>query len=441
MHTLRLVVLLTVGAAVTIQAENWPHWRGPGAIGVSQEKGLPTRWSDSENVAWKAPIRGLGISSPVVWGDRVFVTSQAGSGESRPGPSLVQSGDPVAAGERPLGGGRAAVSTGRDVMFLVTAFDRVTGRRLWEYELPAEGDLPSVHEKHNLASSSPVTDGERVYAWFGTGQVVALDVTGKLVWKRNLGAEYSPFDIDWGHSSSPVVFKDSLVLLCYHTPAAYLLSLDSRTGSVRWKVDGGKGDFSYSTPLVVETAGSAELIVNSSVGIRAHDAATGRLLWQIDEPNRFPIPMPLHHEGTIYASRGYRSGPYMAIRTGGKGNIAKTHLRWRVETGAPYVSSLVHYEGMLYMAGDVGVVTAIDAVTGQRTWQERIGGVFTASPVAADGKVYLLGEGGETVVLAAGRTPRVLARNTLDARQLASPAISGGRLFIRSDAFLYAIGK
>ena len=151
--------------------------------------------------------------------------------------------------------------------------------------------------------------------------------------------------------------------------------------------------------------------------------------------------MPVFHEGTIYTSRGYRSGPYMAIRPGGKGDVSKSHVAWRVDTGAPYVSSLVHYNGLLYMAGDVGVLSAIDAKTGQRVWQERTGGVFTASPVAADGKIYLLSEDGQTIVLAAGSQPRVLARNRLNARQLASPAISGGRLFIRTDDAVIAVGK
>jgi outer membrane protein assembly factor BamB len=220
-----------------------------------------------------------------------------------------------------------------------------------------------------------------------------------------------------------------------------LLALDARTGQVRWKSDRESGVFSYSTPFVAATGASAELIVNSSKGLSGHNPLTGELLWQIQEENRFPIPVAVQHEGIIYTSRGYRSGPFLAIRPCGKGNVASSHVLWRVATGAPYVSSLVYYDGLIYMVGDVGVVTVTDARTGERVWQERVGGVFSASPVAADGKVYLLSEGGETVVLAAGRTPRVLARNKLDARQLASPAIAGGRLFIRSDDALFAIGR
>jgi outer membrane protein assembly factor BamB len=437
--TTGLLLLLTV---VQLRAD-WPQWRGPMATGVSTEAGLPERWSDTENIAWKAQIRGLGISSPIVWGDRVFVTSQIGRGARRAGnhPSLVQSGNPADSGERALGAGLTASTSGGKISFLVTALSRVDGKKLWEHELPAEGDLAEVHDKHNLASASPITDGQRVYAWFGSGQIVSLDMSGKPVWSRHLGRDYAPFDINWGHSSSPALFDDSLILLCYHNPTAHLLSLDVASGKTRWRVERGRDINSYSTPLIVRTDGAAEVVVNSSEGMSGHDPSNGRLLWHIQETNRFPIPMPVAHDGIIYTTRGYRSSPYLAIRPGGRGDVSRSHVLWRIDTGGPYVSSLVHYNGLLYMAGDVGVLSAIDAKTGQRVWQERTGGVFTASPVAADGKVYLLSEDGQTIVLAAGNPPRVLAKNRLSARQLASPAISGGRIFIRTDDAVIAVGK
>jgi outer membrane protein assembly factor BamB len=438
MKKLRLFLIL-IGFTATIQSADWPHWRGPLATGISTDKGLPVEWNDTQGVAWKAGIRGLGISSPIVLGDRVFVTSQAGRSVSRSGPRLFQSGDAAAAGEVALGRGAAADAA--ETVFLVTALDRANGRKAWEFELPAEGALPPVHEKHNLASSSPVTDGQRIYAWFGTGQIVALDLAGKLVWKRNLATEYGPFTINWGHASSPTVYKDMVILLCYHERASYLLALDARSGANKWKVDRAAGTTSYSTPFVVESGGNAELIVNSSIGVTAHNPSTGEQLWQFSEDNRFPIPMPLHHDGVIYLSRGYRSSPFMAIRPGGKGNIADSHVVWRVPSGGPYISSLIYYDGLIYMMGDVGVLTVTDAKSGERVYQERLGGVYSASPVAGDGKIYLLSEDGESIVLAAGRTPRVLSRNKVNARQLASPAISGGRLFIRTDDSIYAIGK
>jgi outer membrane protein assembly factor BamB len=443
MRFLKAVTVMIIAGAAALQAQQWPHWRGPSASGVSAETGLPSRWSSTEGIAWKAAIRGLGVSSPIVWGNRVFVTSQVGSGASRQGPRLAQGADAAAGAERSLGAGAgAATPAAGDITFLVTAFDRATGSKLWESSTKAAGTMPSVHDKHNMASSSPVTDGERVYAWFATGQLVAIDMSGKTVWTKHLGTEYGPFEINWGHAGSPTIYKGQLFLICYHDPASYLLSLDAATGAVKWKADQPRGLTSYSTPLVVETnGGAAEVIVNSSAGIAAHNAANGEMLWRFDEANRFPVPMPAVHDGIIYTSRGYRSSPFMAIRPGGKGDIAASNVVWRVPSGGPYISSLVHYNGLIYMVGDVGVLTVTDAKTGERVYQERIGGVYSASPVAADGKVYLLSEDGETIVINAGRTPTIASRNKLDARLLASPAIAAGRLFIRSDDALYAIGK
>lgn len=439
MHRISVVFLLIASSAAALSAENWPAWRGPSATGVSAETNLPTQWSTTQNIAWQAPLRGAGVSSPVVFGDRVFVTSQEGTGIRRQGnhPSLVQGPDREASGERTLTGARQTDTT----RFIVTAFDRATGRRAWEHVMEAEGDLPHVHDKHNLATPSPVTDGERVYAWFGTGQIVALEMNGRVAWHRHLGKEYGPFDINWGHSSSPTVYKDSLLLACYHSPASYLLSLDAKTGKTRWKTDRGKDVLSYSTPVVVQGARGPEMILNTSEGVEAHNPDTGERLWHFEEPNRFPIPVPSPHEGTLYLSRGYRSGPYMAIKTGGRGDVSKTHVAWHVPTGAPYVPSVVHYDGFIYMAGESGVVTVIDAATGERVWQERVGGIFTASPVTGDGKVYLVSETGETVVLQAGRTPKVLARNTVEGHFVASPAIAGGRLYLRADDRLIAVGR
>jgi outer membrane protein assembly factor BamB len=442
MRTL-LTALVCLTTTTTLVADNWPAWRGPLGIGVTAEGQLPERWGPEDNVAWKATITGLGISSPIVWGDHVFVTSQSGYGSLREGrhPTLVQGPNAATSGERPLGV-KPSAPTAADtkVAFLVTALSRTSGDRLWEYESPAEGVLPSVHEKHNLATPSPVTDGERVYAWFGSGQLVALDMNGKLVWQLNLAKQYTPFEIEWGHGSSPVLWRDTLLLLCYHNPSSYLLSIDARTGKVRWKVDRGAGVRSWSTPLVVDTPRGTELVINSTEAVEAIDPKTGERLWQLAEPHRFAIPMPVHHGGVLYLSRGYRSGPYMALRTGGRGEAAIETV-WKVPTGAPYVPSLIYYDGLLYMASELGIVRSIDPADGATVWQERLGGIFTASPVAGDGKIYLLSETGETVVLRAGRTPNVVARNRLEGRFIASPAISQGRLYFRSDDRVIAVGR
>ena len=439
MRALRIGLALAMVMGGQAAAADWPQWRGPHGNGVADEKNLPERWSATENVAWKATLGGVGVSSPIVAGNTVFVTSQIGTGVSRQGPRLAQGTD-AAGSERSLGGGRSA-ATGDKVFFLVEAFNRADGRRLWEYRLEAAGPLQSVHDKHNLASPSPVTDGQLVYAWFGTGQVVALDMNGKLVWQRHLGREISPFDINWGHSSSPTLYRDTLILLCDHGPASYLLAVDKGTGKDRWKADRGKGRSSYTTPFVVDTSNGPELIVNSSERVDAYDPRTGAFLWHVGGSNQFPIPSPTFHNGVIYMTRGYRSGPYMAIRPGGRGDVSMSHVVWQVPTGAPYISSLVYDAGLLYMASDVGAISVIDAETGRRLWQERVNGLFSASPVAADGKVYFVSETGEVIVLRAGREPQVIARNDIGERLMAGPALSNGQIFLRSDGALFAIGK
>jgi len=441
--TARIISAALVAACsgTAASAEDWPHWRGPGGSGVSGDANLPVRWSATENVRWKAPIGGLGISTPIVSGDVVYVTSQLGAGISREGPRLVQGGDAAAMGERALGGGRARSTDPDKTIFVVEAFSRTDGKRLWERRIDAEGALTPVHEKHNLSSSSPVADADTVYAWFGTGQLAAIGRDGTIKWQRHLGKEVSPFDIQWGHSSSPVLFGDLLILLCDHPSSSYVLAVDKRTGRDRWKADRGKGRSSYSTPLIVAKPSGAELIVNSTERIDAYDPTTGRALWFTGEANRFPIPTPVVHDGVIYASRGYRSGPYMAIRAGGSGDVTSTHVVWRVATGAPYVSSLLYYDGAVYMANDVGVLTAVDAKSGERIWQQRVDGVFSASPVAGGGHVYFVSENGDTIVVKAGRSPEIVARNSIGERALASPAFANGRMFVRTDDHLFCIGN
>src|SRR6185436_17689227 len=219
-------------------------------------------------------------------------------------------------GERALAGSIAGDRT----FFVVEAFNRADGRRLWQHRSEASGPLPGVHDKHNLASPSPVSDGQMVYAWFGTGQIVALDMNGKLVWERHLGKEIAPFDINWGHASSPTLFGDTLLLLCDHQPASYLLAVDKKTGRERWRADRGRGRMSYTTPFVVDTSTGPELIVNSSERVDAYDPRSGAFLWHVGGSNQFPIPAPTFHDGVVYLTRGYRSGPFMAVRPGGHGD-------------------------------------------------------------------------------------------------------------------------
>jgi outer membrane protein assembly factor BamB len=430
-------------SSVRLVAEDWPQWRGPSSQGISGETGLPVRWSVKENVAWKATLAGFGASSPIVTGGLVIVTSQIGSYAVGGGgyPRLARDDQSLAMREHAISGSRiASEESGRALYLAVEAFRRSDGKRLWEYRTLATGERPELHEKHNLATPTPVTDGERVYAWFGNGQVVALNMEGRELWKRHLGQEYGSFLNDWGHGSSPALYKDLLILLCDHRPVAYLLALDRRTGEQRWKVDRGNERVSHSTPVVVHRPKDDELIVNSSERIDAFNPSNGTLLWHAGAERQTPIPSVVSHDGVIYMSRGYRNSDLLAIRTGGRGDVTASHVQWRMPNGGSYVPSILQYEGLLYMTNEVGVVTCAEAATGQRLWQKRLGGIFFASPVAGDGKVYLLSETGEAFVLRAGRQPEVLATNELGERFLASPAISGGRIFLRSDGTLFAVG-
>ncbi|HVS64962.1 MAG TPA: PQQ-binding-like beta-propeller repeat protein [Thermoanaerobaculia bacterium] len=425
-------------AAAPSAADDWPQWRGPLGTGVSPERNLPTEWSE-ETLAWSAELTGTGVSSPVVAGERVVVTSQTGGDTRRPGrhPQLAREDAEVARAERAL----TAPPESESIEFVVEAFHRDDGRRLWQHRMPARGDLPAVHEKHNLATPSPIVDGDSVYAWFGTGQLVALSVAdGTVLWRRHLGEEVGAFEINWGHGSSPALHGDHLFLLCYHDPRSVLLALDKRTGETRWQVTGPDESRSYSTPTPIETESGPQLVVNSTAGLHAYHPGTGELLWSADGEHRFGVPVPSFVDGVLYASRGYRSGPYLALRPDGRGDVTDSHTLWRVDTGAPYVSSLVVYDGLLYMAADHGVVTAIDPATGERIWRERTGGIFSASPVAGDGKLYLMSETGATFVYAAGRESEVLATNQIEGRIVATPAISDGRIFVRTDERLVAIG-
>jgi outer membrane protein assembly factor BamB len=439
-------VLAAICLAVSdLSARNWPQWRGPSSQGISLETSLPTTWSANDNLAWRVSLAGLGTSSPIVWEDRVIVTSQVGK-SARAGdgahPQLARDERALAERENPIGGLRVdSAAAPSDITLVVEAFARTDGRRLWEYRTKAAGPLPEVHEKHNLATPTPVTDGKRVYSWFGNGQIVVLDMDGRLVWTRNLGVEIAPFQTLWGHGSSPVLFDDLLILLCDHLSDAYLLAVDASTGKDRWKVDRGEKRTSHSTPLVVRRPEGTELLVNSSERIDVYDPRTGTLLWFTGAPRQSPIPSAVFHDGRIYLSRGYRNSDYLAIRPGGRGDVTATHIDWQAPSGASYVPSILYYEGLLYMTNEVGVVTCADAKTGEAVWRHRLGGVFFASPVAGDGKVYMVSETGETFVLRAGRKPEVLARNDLGERFIASPAISSGRLFLRSDRTLFAVGR
>ena len=421
------VALLTATAPAA--GQHWPQWRGPGGLGISADMGIVTRWAPDENIAWRVPLDGIGTSTPVIWGNLIFLTSQLGTG-------------PIDERGAQFPGTRRASSRRQDegVTLLVQAFRREDGHLAWEHRLPADGRIPAVHRNHNLATPSVVTDGARLFAWFGTGQLVALDLEGRELWSRHIGLDYGTFDVLWGHGSSPQLYDNLLILQCDHPAAAYLLALDTATGEERWIVNRGPSLRAYSTPLVVPTDDGDQLIVNSSRWIDAYDPRTGQPRWRAGSTVELAIAMPVYEDGVVYSTRGYSSGPSLSVDTGGSGDVNGTHVRWLQPTRAPYVSSLLLYRGLLYMATENGILTITNPDTGDPVARTRLTGVYTASPVAADGHVYLLNEDGETVVLAAGPDARVVSRNALGERALASPAIAHGRVYIRTDQHLFAIG-
>jgi len=442
-HSKILRYLIVVSFMVlTGYAGDWPQWRGPSSNGISDESGLPVRWNAGEHIKWKASLAGLGASSPIVWGDRVFVTSQEGIVPVSQGmqPLLARDDEDLSRHENPIGGRQSKAKDSKgEVTLVVEAFRKSDGVRLWKFGAKATGDFPQLHEKHNLATPTPVADGKLVYAWFGNGQLFALDTDGRPVWSRHLASEYGSFITPWGHGGSPTLYKDVLILLCDHSESSYLLALDKETGKERWKVDRGKGRVSHSTPVVVKGPDRDELIINSSERIDAYNPQNGEHLWNAGTQRQTPIPTPVFHDGIIYLSRGYRNSDFLAIKPGGKGDAAESNILWRTQSGASYVPSILYYDGLLYVTNEVGIVTCADAATGKPVWKQRLGGIFFASPVAGDGKVYMVSETGETIVLRAGRTAEILSKNELDERILASPAISGKNIFLRSDGTLFCI--
>jgi len=399
--------VLSISTAAA-SAENWPGWRGPTRDGHSPGKGFPLQWSATQNVAWKTPLPGMGISNPIVWDQRVIVTA----------------------------------SSGRNLSNLhVICLSRDTGKEMWHAEF--WGTAPTRHHgsKSSMASPAPVTDGKHVFAFFGTGDVFCLDMNGKLIWQRSLAAKYGKFENRFAASSSPLLFRDLLLLQCDHYGDSYLIAIDKRTGRNRWKVERPECWLSWATPQLVKLPGKAdhELIVSGSHKLEAYDPLTGKKLWTVQGMRRECIPTPVFGHGLIYAVSGPK-GPTLAIRPGGRGDVTKTHVRWSNSRGAPFVPSAILVQDRYYLVDDSGIGTCLDAHTGRRLWQRRFGGRYTASPVAADGKIFFLDESGKTLIIDATVPQyRELSRNALAEPAFASPALSQGRVFIRTARHLFCL--
>jgi outer membrane protein assembly factor BamB len=392
--------------------QEWSGWRGGPAGGVAAaEERLPTQWSTTAGIRWATTIPGEGNSSPIVWAEQVFLTAA-----------------------RPVDG---------RVQLEVICLDRATGQILWTNEAGfARGP---THSKNGYASATPATDGERVYVSFGRAGLFSFDFAGRQIWHEPLSTEQH----EWGAASSPLLFDGQVIQVCDQPEESFVAAFDAATGAVRWRTSRASGG-GWSTPVVGQSIGDGgirhELIVNGSgTGqgsgwVVAYDPATGDELWRVRGTTDVVCPTPVVAGGVVISSSG-RNGPLIAIRTGGSGDVTSSHVLWKHGRGGPYVPSGVAVDNRLYLIRDEGALDCYDLASGKRLWQERLRGSFTASLVAGDGKIYATSEQGRVYVIAAADQFHLLATNRLDERCLATPAISAGELFVRTQSRLYCIAS
>lgn len=382
----------------------WPRWRGPSGQGLAGDSGYPDTWSDTQNVLWRTQVQGRGHSSPIIWGDRIFLTT--------------------------------AYADGR---VAVVAFQRSDGRQLWDAVAP-DRSPEHVHPKNSHASATPTTDGSRVFASFGSKGVVAVDFDGRVAWHRSLGA----IDNYHGTAGSPLLYKNKLILFQDHASGSFVTALDTTTGRTLWRTS-RQGSVGWSTPIAIRAFDHDEIVVSSGRQVNAYHPETGRELWSAGGNLFEVIPTPVVGHGLVFCSSG-RAGPTLAIRPGGQGDVTRTHVAWQSPRGSPFVPSPLLYGDHLYLVNDMASTAAsLEASTGKLVWQGRLGIAtregFSASPVGVDGKVFFTNDLGETFVVRAGTTFELLHVNRLNRQTLASPALADQRWYFRTDRDLIAIGR
>jgi outer membrane protein assembly factor BamB len=434
----RLVLMSVLCAAAGACGESdgkhsWPQWRGPMASGVAPQAHPPITWGEGRNIRWKTALPGKGHSTPIVWGERIFLTTAVPYGEA------MRARLP----DRP--GAHDNLSMTYHHEFVVLAVSRRDGKILWQQTVHKELPHEAGHETGSQSSASPVTDGELVFAFFGSHGLYCLDTNGKLVWKQHLGLMHSKHG--HGEGSSPALHAETLIVNWDHEAGSFIAAFDKRTGKQRWKVARAQ-DTSWSTPIVVEHGGRAQVIVSGTNSIRAYDLADGSVLWECGGLSSNVVASPVAADGIVYAGSSYDTRALLAIRLdGARGDITGTkQILWTRQRGTPYVPSPLLYGGSLYTLQHYqGVISRLDVKTG-----EDQGGPFRlaaihhvyASPVAADGRVYVTSRDGVTQVFSHGdAVPKMLAVNRLDDTFSASAALSGRELFLRGERFLYCIAE
>ena len=406
--------LLAVGQQSSPAAENnksaidWPRWRGPNADNVADNRNLPVQWSTTENVRWSVKLPGWGTSSPVVYGKRVFVTSEAEEN-----------------GKKSL---------------LLLCFDRDDGQELWRHDFGL-GINQRTHEKSSLAVNTPAVTEDAVYVAYGNSDIARYSHEGKLAWVRRYMSDFGDPKMSWGYAVSPLVADDSVIFPWdHHKGPCFLIGLDKRTGEIAWKVDRPIGT-AHATPLLVEHHGQKDILVPGKNRLTAFDAQTHAELWQYGEGsgpfNGEIISSPVYGDGIVFLQL-WRQSPIHAIRLRGEGRPPEP--LWISKNPGPVEPSLLYYRGLLYALMDNGVLTCLDGKTGTEQYRERLGGNCNSSPIASDGKIYLSNNDGKTFVARAGTAFELLATNDLGQRITATPAVSGSDLLYRTDSQLYLIG-
>ena len=437
--TLALWLLVSQLATAANQSTNWPQFRGPGALGVSDNPNLPDHWSTNENVAWKIEVPGRGWSSPIVWGDRVFVTTVLSEGEVEPAKKGLY-----------FGGDRKEVPKARH-QWLVLGYDLKSGRELWRQEAHRGAPPNQLHVKNTYSSETPVTDGERVYTYFGNVGLFCYDLDGKPLWSTNWPPVKTRYG--WGHAASPIVHNGRVFVVNDNEEKSFAVALDARTGGQIWRVERDEKS-NWATPYIWQNEQRTEIITCGSKRVRSYDL-DGKLLWEFGGMSTIVIPTPFSKFGLLYVCSGYvgdKVRPVFAVKPGAAGDISlqpgetnNQFIAWYQRVASPYNPSPLLYGDHFYVLFDFGFLSCHDARTGRQVYEkQRIRTdttSFTASPWAANGKIFALSEDGDTFVFQAGPDYKLLHKNSLDEMCMATPAIAGDRLLIRTLTKLYCLRK
>ena len=417
--------------------DTWPHWRGPSHTGVATGT-PPLTWSDTSNVKWKIEIPGRGYSTPVAWGDRLFLTTAVPTGKKADAPP---EGGGRGRGRGPGGG----AGVGEEHRFEVMAIDRATGKAAWQHTATTATPHEGYHHLYgSFASNAPATDGERLYAFFGSRGLFVYDLNGKPLWQKDLGLKMQ-MRLAFGEGTGAVVDDGRVYLQFDHQGEGFVVALNAADGKEIWRAPRMENS-SWSTPLVVEHAGTKQLVVTADTKVKAYDVDSGKVVWEVAGLGTNPIPQPVQFRDTVLVMSGYRNPRLMAVKLGRTGDLTGTDaIAWETTRGTSYTASPALHDGRLYVIADNGMLNVFDAATGEPHYvQQRLPKPynFKASPLVANGRVYLATEEGDVVVVRAGNEFEILATNTLsDQSFIASPIAVGNDLFLRSRTHLFRIAE